>query len=47
MESGEGGVESESYWKRKEAFVRGSTVSLGVGDKFSSGTYNDGCFFLM
>ncbi|GLD61986.1 SH3 domain and tetratricopeptide repeat-containing protein 2 isoform X2 [Lates japonicus] len=33
-ESGEGGVEPDSYWKRKEAFFRGSTVSLG--EKFSS-----------
>ncbi|XP_039872493.1 SH3 domain and tetratricopeptide repeat-containing protein 2 isoform X2 [Simochromis diagramma] len=33
--SGEGTVEPDSYWKkRKEAFLRGSTVSLG--DKFSS-----------
>uniref|UniRef100_A0A668ANX3 SH3 domain and tetratricopeptide repeats 2 n=1 Tax=Myripristis murdjan TaxID=586833 RepID=A0A668ANX3_9TELE len=34
-ESGEGGVEPNSYWKRKEAFLRGSTVSLGVAEKFS------------
>ncbi|XP_053180290.1 SH3 domain and tetratricopeptide repeat-containing protein 2 isoform X1 [Scomber japonicus] len=34
VESGEGGVEPDSYWKRKEAFCRGSTVSLG--EKFSS-----------
>ncbi|XP_058506149.1 SH3 domain and tetratricopeptide repeat-containing protein 2 isoform X2 [Solea solea] len=34
VESDEGGVESDSYWKKKEAFFRGSTVSLG--DKFSS-----------
>ncbi|XP_045886985.1 SH3 domain and tetratricopeptide repeat-containing protein 2 isoform X4 [Micropterus dolomieu] len=34
VESGEGGVEPESYWKKKEAFLRGSTVSLG--EKFSS-----------
>uniref|UniRef100_A0A3Q0S6B1 SH3 domain and tetratricopeptide repeats 2 n=1 Tax=Amphilophus citrinellus TaxID=61819 RepID=A0A3Q0S6B1_AMPCI len=34
VESGEGGVEPDSYWKKKEAFLRGSTVSLG--DKFSS-----------
>ncbi|XP_040904400.1 SH3 domain and tetratricopeptide repeat-containing protein 2 isoform X2 [Toxotes jaculatrix] len=33
-ESGEGGVEPDSYWKKKEAFLRGSTVSLG--EKFSS-----------
>lgn len=36
VESGEGGVELDSYWKKKEAFLRGSAVSLG--DKFSSGT---------
>ncbi|XP_062332333.1 SH3 domain and tetratricopeptide repeat-containing protein 2 isoform X3 [Osmerus eperlanus] len=35
-ESGEGGEESQSYWKRKEAFARGSTVSLAVGERFSS-----------
>ncbi|XP_023275096.1 SH3 domain and tetratricopeptide repeat-containing protein 2 isoform X3 [Seriola lalandi dorsalis] len=34
VESGEGGVEPDSYWKRKETFLRGSTVSLG--EKFSS-----------
>uniref|UniRef100_A0A671Z2U2 SH3 domain and tetratricopeptide repeats 2 n=1 Tax=Sparus aurata TaxID=8175 RepID=A0A671Z2U2_SPAAU len=34
VESGEGGVELDSYWKKKEAFLRGSAVSLG--DKFSS-----------
>ncbi|KAM7389497.1 hypothetical protein PAMP_023473 [Pampus punctatissimus] len=34
VESGEGGVEPDSYWKKKEAFCRGSTVSLG--EKFSS-----------
>ncbi|XP_033489416.1 SH3 domain and tetratricopeptide repeat-containing protein 2 isoform X2 [Epinephelus lanceolatus] len=34
VESGEGGVEPDSYWKKKEAFLRGSTVSLG--EKFSS-----------
>ncbi|XP_010735840.3 SH3 domain and tetratricopeptide repeat-containing protein 2 isoform X2 [Larimichthys crocea] len=34
VESGEGVVEPDSYWKKKEAFLRGSTVSLG--DKFSS-----------
>lgn len=34
LESGEEGVESDSYWKRKEAFLRRSTVSLG--EKFSS-----------
>ncbi|XP_044062330.1 SH3 domain and tetratricopeptide repeat-containing protein 2 isoform X2 [Siniperca chuatsi] len=33
VESGEGGVEPDSYWKKKEAFFRGSTVSLG--EKFS------------
>ncbi|XP_055080605.1 SH3 domain and tetratricopeptide repeat-containing protein 2 isoform X2 [Periophthalmus magnuspinnatus] len=33
-ESGEGGAESDSYWKKKEAFLRGSKVSLG--EKFSS-----------
>ncbi|KAM3867056.1 SH3 domain and tetratricopeptide repeat-containing protein 2 [Diretmus argenteus] len=36
VESEEGGVEPDNYWKRKEAFLRGSTVSLGVGEKFSS-----------
>ncbi|XP_029966978.1 SH3 domain and tetratricopeptide repeat-containing protein 2-like isoform X1 [Salarias fasciatus] len=34
VESGEGGVEPDSYWKKKEAFLKGSTVSLG--EKFSS-----------
>ncbi|XP_051276509.1 SH3 domain and tetratricopeptide repeat-containing protein 2 isoform X3 [Dicentrarchus labrax] len=34
VDSGEGGVEPESYWRKKEAFLRGSTVSLG--EKFSS-----------
>uniref|UniRef100_A0A3Q1FQ31 SH3 domain and tetratricopeptide repeats 2 n=2 Tax=Acanthochromis polyacanthus TaxID=80966 RepID=A0A3Q1FQ31_9TELE len=34
VESGEGGVEADSYWKKKEAFLRGSNVSLG--EKFSS-----------
>ncbi|KAM8848788.1 SH3 domain and tetratricopeptide repeat-containing protein 2 isoform 2-T2 [Synchiropus picturatus] len=34
VESGEGEVVQDSYWKRKEAFFRGSTVSLG--EKFSS-----------
>lgn len=38
MESGSGEVESDSYWKRKEAFTRGSTVSLAMGERFSSGT---------
>ncbi|KAM6923995.1 SH3 domain and tetratricopeptide repeat-containing protein 2 [Xenentodon cancila] len=33
-ESGEGVVEHDSYWKKKEACLRGSTVSLG--EKFSS-----------
>ncbi|XP_055014824.1 LOW QUALITY PROTEIN: SH3 domain and tetratricopeptide repeat-containing protein 2 [Boleophthalmus pectinirostris] len=33
-ESGEGGAEPDSYWKKKEAFLRGSKVSLG--EKFSS-----------
>ncbi|XP_028271867.1 SH3 domain and tetratricopeptide repeat-containing protein 2 isoform X3 [Parambassis ranga] len=33
-ESGEGGTETDSYWKKKEALLRGSTVSLG--EKFSS-----------
>uniref|UniRef100_A0A673W1Y2 SH3 domain and tetratricopeptide repeats 2 n=1 Tax=Salmo trutta TaxID=8032 RepID=A0A673W1Y2_SALTR len=36
VESGNGEVESDSYWKRKEAFTRGSTVSLAVGERFSS-----------
>ena len=39
VESGEGGVEPDSYWKKKEAFLRGSNVSLG--EKFSSGTFKD------
>lgn len=34
VESGEGGPEPDSYWKKKEAFLRGSKVSLG--EKFSS-----------
>ncbi|XP_056139425.1 SH3 domain and tetratricopeptide repeat-containing protein 2 isoform X2 [Lampris incognitus] len=34
VESAEGEAEPDSYWKRKEAFLRGSTV--GVGEKFSS-----------
>ncbi|XP_034070856.1 SH3 domain and tetratricopeptide repeat-containing protein 2 isoform X2 [Gymnodraco acuticeps] len=34
VESGEGAGEPDSYWKKKEAFFRGSTVSLG--EKFSS-----------
>ncbi|XP_035524957.1 SH3 domain and tetratricopeptide repeat-containing protein 2 isoform X3 [Morone saxatilis] len=34
VESGEGEVEPDSYWRKKEAFLRGSTVS--VGEKFSS-----------
>nr|XP_020449226.1 SH3 domain and tetratricopeptide repeat-containing protein 2 isoform X2 [Monopterus albus] len=34
VESGEGGLEADSYWKKKEAFFRRSTVSLG--EKFSS-----------
>lgn len=38
VESFEGEVEPDSYWKKKEAFLRGSTVSLG--EKFSSGTCN-------
>ncbi|XP_069552974.1 SH3 domain and tetratricopeptide repeat-containing protein 2 isoform X2 [Brachyistius frenatus] len=33
-ESGESRGEPDSYWKKKEAFLRGSTVSLG--EKFSS-----------
>lgn len=39
VESGEGGAEPDSYWKKKDAFLRGSSVS--VGDKFSSGILND------
>lgn len=39
VESGEGGGEPDSYWKKKEAFFKGSTVSLG--EKFSSGTFID------
>ncbi|XP_059201721.1 SH3 domain and tetratricopeptide repeat-containing protein 2 [Centropristis striata] len=34
VESGEVAVEHDSYWKKKEAFLRGSNVSLG--EKFSS-----------
>ncbi|XP_070692980.1 SH3 domain and tetratricopeptide repeat-containing protein 2 [Pempheris klunzingeri] len=34
VDSGEGGVEPDSYWKKREAFLRGSTVSLG--EKFST-----------
>uniref|UniRef100_A0A665TUR4 SH3 domain and tetratricopeptide repeat-containing protein 2-like n=1 Tax=Echeneis naucrates TaxID=173247 RepID=A0A665TUR4_ECHNA len=34
VESGEGGVEPDSYWKRKETSFRNSSVSLG--EKFSS-----------
>ncbi|KAI4880151.1 hypothetical protein NFI96_031171, partial [Prochilodus magdalenae] len=30
------GIIGESYWKRKEAFNRASTVSLAVGERFSS-----------
>lgn len=33
---GEEEAENESYWKKKEAFLRGSIVS--IGDKHSSGT---------
>ncbi|XP_034037041.1 SH3 domain and tetratricopeptide repeat-containing protein 2 isoform X2 [Thalassophryne amazonica] len=33
-ESGDGEVEPDSYWKKKEAFLKGITVSLG--EKFSS-----------
>ncbi|CAJ1058195.1 SH3 domain and tetratricopeptide repeat-containing protein 2 [Xyrichtys novacula] len=33
VESGEGGAEPDSYWKKKEAFLRGSTMTLG--EKFS------------
>ena len=36
-DSEEGGLEPASYWKRKEALLRSSTVSLGVGEKFFSG----------
>ncbi|CAL8271130.1 unnamed protein product [Boreogadus saida] len=35
-DSEEGGLEPASYWKRKEALLQGSTVSLGVGEKFFS-----------
>ncbi|CAL8357544.1 unnamed protein product [Merluccius merluccius] len=35
-ESGEAGLEPVSYWQRKEALLRSSTVSLGVGEKFFS-----------
>ncbi|KAM6953199.1 SH3 domain and tetratricopeptide repeat-containing protein 2 [Aplochiton taeniatus] len=36
VESGQERNESENYWKRREAFARGSTVSLAVGERFSS-----------
>ncbi|XP_064875948.1 SH3 domain and tetratricopeptide repeat-containing protein 2-like isoform X1 [Oncorhynchus nerka] len=36
VESGGGEAEPDSYWKRKEEFTRGSTVSLAVGERFSS-----------
>ncbi|KAK6299241.1 hypothetical protein J4Q44_G00307510 [Coregonus suidteri] len=36
VESGDGEAEPDSYWKRKEVFTRGSTVSLAVGERFSS-----------
>ena len=36
-DSEEGGLEPASYWKRKEALLQSSTVSLGVGEKFFSG----------
>ncbi|XP_059919096.1 SH3 domain and tetratricopeptide repeat-containing protein 2 isoform X2 [Gadus macrocephalus] len=35
-DSEEGGFEPTSYWKRKEALLQSSTVSLGVGEKFFS-----------
>uniref|UniRef100_A0A8C5CWZ6 SH3 domain and tetratricopeptide repeats 2 n=1 Tax=Gadus morhua TaxID=8049 RepID=A0A8C5CWZ6_GADMO len=35
-DSEEGGLEPASYWKRKEALLQSSTVSLGVGEKFFS-----------
>lgn len=38
VESCEGETEPDSYWKKKEAFLRGSTMSLG--EKFSTGTCN-------
>lgn len=44
VESGEGGVEPDSYWKKKEAFLRGSSMSLG--EKFSSGTFNTACIIV-
>uniref|UniRef100_A0A3P9LUX4 SH3 domain and tetratricopeptide repeats 2 n=2 Tax=Oryzias latipes TaxID=8090 RepID=A0A3P9LUX4_ORYLA len=34
VEPGERSAECDNYWKKKEAFLRGSTVS--IGDKFSS-----------
>uniref|UniRef100_A0AAZ3QFN2 SH3 domain-containing protein n=1 Tax=Oncorhynchus tshawytscha TaxID=74940 RepID=A0AAZ3QFN2_ONCTS len=36
VESGGGEAEPDTYWKRKEEFTRGSTVSLAVGERFSS-----------
>ncbi|KAJ3587748.1 hypothetical protein NHX12_011345 [Muraenolepis orangiensis] len=35
-ESGESSSEPVSYWKRKEAFLRSSTISIGTGEKFFS-----------
>lgn len=43
-EPGQGEAENGSYWnKKKEAFLRGSSVS--VGDKHSSGTHHV-CLYL-
>lgn len=39
VESGEGEVETDNFWKKKETFLRGSTVSLG--EKISSGRVNN------
>ncbi|KAJ8014879.1 hypothetical protein DPEC_G00020350 [Dallia pectoralis] len=36
VESDDGEVEPDSYWKRKKRFARESTVSLAVGERFSS-----------
>lgn len=38
VQSCEAETEPDSYWKKKEAFLRGSTLSLG--EKFSTGTCN-------
>lgn len=37
VESGEGEPEPNNYWKRKEAFLKGSRMTLG--EKCSSGIF--------